>query len=231
MAFGTVQSIRKINDDAGEQRAGERGAEVTLRTSKQALSLVPVVLAIALGPVCATFAQAPVPSTAPSAAPSNEDYVLGVEDRLQISVWKEPDLLRTLSIRPDGKITFPLVGDIQASGRTAKQLTDELAKALERYIKEPVVTVSVEEINNFKVYIIGEVTVQGALTLRRRTRFLEAIALAGGLSQFADKSSVFLVRVENGKENRTRIDYKKVMSGEHPELNVYLKPGDMILVN
>jgi polysaccharide export outer membrane protein len=187
------------------------------------LPLVPFLLAIALAP----FA----PASAQNAPPSTEDYVLGVEDKLSIAVWKEPDLLRLLSIRPDGKITFPLVGDIQAAGRTPKQLTDDLAKSLERYIKEPVVTVSVEEINNFKVFVIGEVTLQGVLTLRRRTRLLEAIALSGGLTQFADKSSVILVRTENGKENRTRIDYRKVMSGEHPELNVYLKPGDTILVN
>ena len=193
------------------------------RSRHHTLSLVPFLLAIGLTPV--------VPASAQSAPPSTEDYVLGVEDKLSIAVWKEPDLLRLLSIRPDGKITFPLVGDIQAAGRTPKQLTDELAKALERYIKEPVVTVSVEEINNFKVFVVGEVTLQGALTLRRRTRLLEAIALSGGLTQFADKSNVILVRTEGGKENRTRIDYRKVMSGEHPELNVYLKPGDTILVN
>jgi polysaccharide export outer membrane protein len=162
---------------------------------------------------------------------ATEDYVLGVEDKLNISVWKEPDLVRSLSIRPDGKITFPLVGDIQAAGRTPKQLTDELAKSLERYIKEPVVTVAVEEINNFRVFVLGEVATQGVLTLRRRTRLLEAIALAGGLSQFADKSNVVLMRIEGTKEVRTRIDYRKVVSGDRPELNVSLKPGDIIVVN
>jgi polysaccharide export outer membrane protein len=166
------------------------------------------------------------------ASPTGSDeYVLGVEDRLSISVWKEPDLLSTLSVRPDGKITFPLVGDIQAAGRTAKQLTNDLAKALERYIKEPVVTVSVEEINSFKVFVLGEVAVQGVLTLRRRTRLLEAIALSGGMTQYAEKSNVVLIRFDAGKENRTRIDYRKAVSGERPELNVYLKPGDTIIVN
>lgn len=167
-----------------------------------------------------------------SSAPSgSEDYVLGVEDKLSISVWKELDLSKTLSVRPDGKITFPLVGDIQAAGRTAKQLTDDVAKALALYIKEPVVTVSVEEINNFKVFVLGEVATQGALTLRRRTRLLEAIALAGGMTQYADKSNVVLMRYDGGKEARTRIDYRKVVSGERPELNVFLKPGDTIIVN
>ena len=160
-----------------------------------------------------------------------EEYSLGVEDKLSISVWKELDMTKTVAIRPDGKITFPLVGDVQAAGRTARQLSEDLTRLLGRYIKEPVVTVVVEEINNFKVFVLGEVTTQGVLVLRRRTRLLEAIALAGGVSKFADKSDVVLMRFEDGKETRTRIDYRKVVSGERPELNVYLRPGDTVIVN
>ena len=164
--------------------------------------------------------------------PAAEEFVLGIEDKLSISVWKEPDLsIKSLSIRPDGKITFPLVGDAQAAGRTPRQLTQDLTKILGRFIKEPVVTVAVEEINNFKVFVLGEVGLQGALTLRRRTRLLEAIALSGGMTKFADKSNLLLLRFDDGKETRTRIDYRKVVSGEKPELNVYLKPGDTIIVN
>lgn len=166
-----------------------------------------------------------------NASAESQDYVLGVEDKLTISVWKEPDLLQKVSIRPDGKITFPLIGDVQAAGRTSKQLTDELAKSLGRFIKEPVVTVIVEEINSFKVFVLGEVATQGALTLRRSTRLLEAIALAGGLTTYADKSNVQLIRYDAGKESRSRIDYRKVVSGEKPELNVALRPGDTIIVN
>src|SRR4029077_19475845 len=160
-----------------------------------------------------------------------DEFVLGVEDKLSVSVWKEPDLTKTVAMRPDGKITFPLVGDVQAAGRTPRQLTADLTKLLGRFIKEPVVTVVVEEINNFKVFVLGEVSLQGALNLRRRTRLLEAIALSGGMSKFADKSNLLLLRFEDGKETRTRIDYRKVVSGEKPELNVYLKPGDTIIVN
>jgi polysaccharide export outer membrane protein len=174
----------------------------------------------------------PTRSFAQSVTPGAfEEYVLGIEDKLSVSVWKEPDLTKTVAIRPDGKITFPLVGDVQAAGRTARQLTDDLAKLLARFIKEPVVTVVVEEINNFKVFVLGEVTTQGALNLRRRTRLLEAIALSGGMSKFADKSNVLLLRFDEGKETRTRIDYRKVVSGDRPELNLYLKPGDTIIVN
>ena len=173
-----------------------------------------------------------LPARGEPAAPGVfDEYQLGVEDKLLISVWKETEPTKSVTIRPDGKITYPLVGDIQAAGRTARQLTDELAKQLARFIKEPVVTVVVEEINSFKVFVVGEVNTQGALSLKRRTRLLEAIASAGGLSHYADKSNVVLLRFEEGKETRTRIDYRKIVSGERPDMNVYLKPGDTIIVN
>lgn len=162
---------------------------------------------------------------------ASTDYVLGIEDKLSISVWKEPDLTRSVIIRPDGKVTCPLVGDIQAAGRNAKQLTADLTVALSRYIKEPVVTVIVEEINNFRIYVLGEVAKQGALVLHRKTRFLEAIALAGGLTQFANRSDLILIRYDDDKETRSKVDYRKILSGEKSELNVFLRPGDTIIVN
>jgi polysaccharide export outer membrane protein len=166
----------------------------------------------------------------PEAAPEGE-YVIGVEDKLSISVWREPDLTRTVTVRPDGKITFPLIGDIQAAGKSAQSLDEVITAQIARYIKEPVVTVTVEEINNFKVYVLGEVTKQEALLLRQRTRLLQALAIAGGLTQYADKSNVVLVREEGGREVRMRVDYRKLVSGERPELNHWLKPGDTIIVN
>lgn len=163
------------------------------------------------------------------AAAATADYVVGVEDQLSISVWKEPELTKTVNVRPDGKMTFPLVGDLQAAGKTPRQLSQALTESLARFIKEPIVTVTVEQINNFKVYVIGEVGAQGELTLKRRTRLLQAIALSGGLSPYASKTLV-VVREEGGREVRTEIDYRKVISGERPELNIYLKPGDTIIV-
>ena len=164
-----------------------------------------------------------------SATPS--DYVIGVEDRLTISVWREEGMTRTLSVRPDGKITFDLVGDVQAAGRTPRELDEEITTALAQVIRDPVVTVIVEEINSFKVFMIGEFASPGEQILRRRTRFLEAIALAGGLTAYADKSNVQVMREEGGKETRLRIDYKKVLSGDRPDLNIFLKPGDTIIAN
>lgn len=178
------------------------------------------------------------PLLAASAAPSEAkdgggppDYVLGVEDRLTIFVWREPDLTRMVTIRPDGKVTVPTVGEIQAAGRSPSQLGDDIAKALARYIKEPVVSVIVEEINNFKVSMIGEIASQGVLVLKRKTRLLEAIALSGGLTQFADKSNIVVVREEDGVEVRSRIDYRKIVNGERPELNIWLRPGDTVIFN
>ncbi len=177
--------------------------------------------------------------SAPQASPSevsaetrkqSADYKIGVEDRLRISVWREPDLDRTVIVRPDGKITVPLIGDCAAAGRTPAELSQQIAGALSRYIRDPIVTVTVEEINHFKVYVLGEVNQQGVLQLRRRTRLLEALALAGGLTQFADKSKLVVIRDEGGREQRIEVDYRKIVNGEQPELNIYLKPGDTILV-
>jgi polysaccharide export outer membrane protein len=159
------------------------------------------------------------------------EYELGVEDRLFISVWKEPDLTLTVTIRPDGRITVPLVGDLMAAGLSPTELSARLTAELGTYVKSPVVTVIVEGIENFKVYVLGEVGSQGMLTLRRRTRLLQAIAQSGGLTEFADKSNIILVREKYGQETRIPIDYRKLVSGKQPELNMYLQPGDTILVN
>jgi len=136
-----------------------------------------------------------------------------------------------VTVRPDGKIGFPLIGDVQAAGKSPRELDAEVTSALARFIKEPVVAVLVEEINHFKVFVLGEVHTQGQLVLRQPTRLLQALALAGGLTQYADKSNVVLVRTEDGRESRMRVDYRKLVTGDRPESNYDLKPGDTIIVN
>lgn len=172
----------------------------------------------------------PNPVMAQDQANSPKPYLLGVEDVLFISVWKEPELTLNVTVRPDGKISFPLVGDIQAAGRSATELGDGLKEKLAVYIREPVVTVLVEQINSFKVSVLGEVNAQGVLTLRSQTRFLEALALAGGLTEFADKNDILLIRVVDDREIRLEIDYKKLLGGSSPEMNIFLRPGDTIIV-
>lgn len=169
------------------------------------------------------------PSTPDADRPAPGSYVIGVEDVLTISVWGETGLTRKLTVRPDGKISFDLVGDVQAAGRTATELDAEITEGLRRFIQEPFVTVIVDEINSFKVYMVGEFVRQGELVLRRKTRLLEAIASSGGLTEFAKESNIQVVREEEGRETRLRIDYRKVLSGERPDLNIYLRPGDTVI--
>lgn len=180
----------------------------------------------------ALFLAVPAVRSQPAAdAAAPPEFVIGVEDRLSISVWREADLTRTVTVRPDGKITFPLIGDVLAAGKTPRDLDTEVTAAVARFIKEPVVTVIVEEINHFKVFVLGEVHTQGQLVLRQPTRLLQAIALSGGLTQYADKSNLVLVRTEESRETRMRVDYKKLVTGERPELNYDLRPGDTIIAN
>jgi polysaccharide export outer membrane protein len=184
--------------------------------------------ALLLAATCWLLAPAQRP-TPPQDAAAGADYLIGVEDVLSVSVWKEPELSRNVNVRPDGKITVPLIGDLQAAGKSPTQLATSITEGLARFVSEPIVTVTVEQINSFKVYMIGEIGKQGELALKRRTRLLQAIAMAGGLSPYASKNIV-VVRDEGGREVRTEIDYRKLLSGERPELNIYLKPGDTIIV-
>jgi polysaccharide export outer membrane protein len=178
----------------------------------------------------APLASVALAEQADSTVAAPNEYRIGISDKLRVSVWREEDVSLPVIVRPDGKITVPLVGDVLAAGRTATDITQEIAQALKKYIKEPIVTVIVEEINSNTIYVIGEVNRQGAIELQQRTRFLQAIAMAGGLTEFADKSRVVLLREENGREVVRELDFKKLIRGEAPEENVYLRPGDTIIV-
>jgi polysaccharide export outer membrane protein len=170
-------------------------------------------------------------ATEPTPTLDAPDYVIGVEDQIAVAVWNEPELTRSQTVRPDWKITVALLGDIQAAGRTPRQLDDQITESLKKWVNDPEVTVVVEAINSFKVFMIGEFGGQGELILKRRTRILEAIAMKGGLTPYADKSNIQVVREENGRETRLRIDYKKLLSGDRPDLNIYLRPGDVLIAN
>lgn len=175
--------------------------------------------------------SAPVVAAEAPHGPKVPEYTIGVEDQLQVLVWKEPELSLTVAVRPDGKITVPLIGDVQAAGRSSEQLAAEIKTALTEFVNSPVVTVIVGQINNFKVYVLGEVGSQGVLQLKSRTRLLQALAQMGGLSEFADKSNVILIREVNGAEVRIPIDYRKLVKGVPEAENIFVEPGDTILVN
>jgi len=182
----------------------------------------------------------PVSGGAPNAStakPANEmqaanmppDYVIGADDTLHISVWKEPDLTETLPVRPDGKISMPLLNDITAAGLTPLQLRDEITEKLKKYVSDPRVTVVVTGMNSRRIFVTGEVLHTGPMTLLPHMTMLQALAQAG-FTQFANPKATYLLRNENGKQVKLPFNYKEVVKGNHPEQNIELKPGDTIVV-
>ena len=158
------------------------------------------------------------------------DYKIGIQDRLSISVWGEDDLKMTVRVRPDGKITFPLVNDLKAAGMTPEEVRQEVTTRLSEFVRDPNVTVIVTEINSFKVYILGEVASQGTFTFTRPTRLLQAIANAGGFSGFS-KKQVTVLRDRGSSETRIDVNVKKLMAGDISHENFFLEPGDTLMVD
>ncbi len=157
-----------------------------------------------------------------------DEYVLGPGDVIQVVVWRNEHLSKTVPIRPDGKISLPLVDDLQAAGATPSQLKEMIAKGLRHYIDNPMVTVIVSEVNNYKVSVLGEVKKPGVYLLKGRTTVLEAISMAEGFTEFATTNNILLMKKAKGQ--RYRFDYRAFVSGENLDQNVYLDPGDTIIV-
>jgi len=182
-------------------------------------------------PSTASPAALPGPTPALGAtAPLSSEYVIGPGDVLQISVWKNETLSRVLPVRPDGKISMPLLHDVQAAGLTAMQLRDKIAVALAEFLPNPEVSVSVNEVRSMRVSVLGEVQKPGVLELRGATTILEAIALAGGFRDFASPSKITVIRTNGGKTERIRFNYNRAVSNSSDEQNIMLKPGDVIVV-
>ena len=166
---------------------------------------------------------------------AGSDYVIGADDTLQISVWKEPDLTESLPVRPDGKISLPLLNDIPAAGLTPMQLKDSITEKLRKYIADPRVTVVVTATairvspDGSRVFVTGEVLHTGAMPLLPNMTILQALS-AAGFTQFANLKNVYLLRSENGRQVKLPFNYKDVVKGNHPEQNIALKPGDTVVV-
>ncbi len=160
-------------------------------------------------------------------APS--DYVIGADDTLRISVWKEPDLSEILPVRPDGKISMPLLNDIPAAGLTPLQLKDSITEKLKKFIADPRVTVVVTAMNSQRVFVSGEVLHSGPIPLLPHMTVLQALSQAG-FNQFANLKGIYLLRTENGKQEKIPFNYKEVIKGNRPEQNIMLKPGDTVVV-
>jgi polysaccharide export outer membrane protein len=169
------------------------------------------------------------PSDVPQSSNVPSDYVIGADDTLHIFVWKEPDLSETLPVRPDGKISMPLLNDIAAAGLTPSQLRDEITEKLKKYVSDPRVTVVVTGTSSRRIFATGEVLHTGPMTLLPHMTMLQALAQAG-FTQFANVKAVYLLRNENGRQMKIPFNYKEVVKGKHPEQNIELRPGDTIVV-
>jgi polysaccharide biosynthesis/export protein len=161
---------------------------------------------------------------------NDAEYKIGPQDLLRIDVWKEPEITRTVPVRPDGKISLPLLNDVQAAGLTPMELSAVIGDGLKKYITNPQVTVTVSEINSRRVYVSGEVVRAGAFPLLPNMTVLQALSSSGGFSQFAKLKGIYVLRVEEGKQVKHPFNYKDVVSGKAPEQNILLQPGDVIVV-
>lgn len=163
-------------------------------------------------------------------ATDDPNYVIGPEDELIISVWKEPDISRTVPVRPDGKISLALLNDVQATGRTPMQLGSDITEKLKSFISEPQVTIIVTKINSQRVFVVGEVQRTGSYTLLPNMSAVDAISSAGGFTPFAKRTKIYILRKESGKITSIPFNYKEVVKKRKPDQDVILKPGDRIVV-
>jgi polysaccharide export outer membrane protein len=158
------------------------------------------------------------------------DYRIGPEDELFISVWKEPELQRKVLVRPDGGISFPLAGDIQVAGKTVKEVQDELSKRIQKYIPDAVVTVTVDKVSGYTIFVLGKVKNPGQYELGRYVDVIQALTLAGGVTTFADENDIKVIRRVNGKPVVFPFDYSAIKRGHNLEQNITLQSGDVVVV-
>jgi len=158
------------------------------------------------------------------------NYLIGPGDVLEIAEWKNPDLTKTVVVLPDGKITFPLLGEVTVAGKTAGQLTREITQALKPYVPAPNVSVVIQQVNSLMIYVIGKVNKPGRFVVNSDINVLQALAMAGGLNSFADRDKITVFRTSGKKTQMASFDYDEVSEGKHLEQNIVLKRGDVVVV-
>jgi polysaccharide export outer membrane protein len=164
---------------------------------------------------------------------SSDDYQLGPEDVLEVLVWKNADLSKVVTVRPDGRISLPLIGDVAAAGFTASQVQEEITKRLTDFYQElPQVSLIVQQANSYVIYILGQVERPGQYSVKRGTTFLQGIALAGGFTPFAATNDVLVLRNGHGdhQQRAAKIRYGDILAGKYQENNILLKSGDTIII-
>ena len=194
-----------------------------------------VLLLIALTPVPILAAEKAPPAPAPGAeatlgATAEPDYRIGPGDQLSIEVWKNTDLARLVAVLPDGKVAFPMVGEVVAAGKTVAQLQKEIEGKLALYVKDAVLTVEVRQVNSMQVYVLGRVRTPGRIILTSNIDVLQAMAAAGGPDQFAKLSKIKVFRREGRKTLIIPFDYDDVIAGKNLESNILLQRGDVVVV-
>jgi len=194
----------------------------------RSLAFLAFLFAFASASLAADAPQQPKKEAATAVHP---DYVVGAEDVLDISVWKNADLSRVVTVRPDGMISLPLIGDIKTSGLTPEQLKSAIEKKLREYSETAVVSVIVQTVNSYKIYMVGQVQTPGTLQLKSKTTVLQAIAMAGGLTPFAAKNKIVIIRKKTGGagEEKIRVRFNDLVYDDEDK-NPVLKPGDTIFV-
>jgi polysaccharide export outer membrane protein len=195
------------------------------------VALAPFVLGAktAAPPAAPPPAQPAVGETVSTQAP----YVIGIGDTIGIHIWRDPDLTRDgIVVRPDGRISLPLVGDVQAAGITPPALSAMVTERMKEFITDPHVTVIIEKINSYRIYVLGHVLKSGEYTFQQPTRLAEALATAGGFDQFADLNHIVVLssRGGGGGQARIEIDFKRIVSGSRLDDNIFLRPGDTVIV-
>jgi len=188
--------------------------------------------------VCAQGATEPAdPDAKPTlggpntVATTDDSFVIGAGDILAINVWKEPEISRAIPVRSDGKVSLPLVGELQASGETPRQLQAALKDKLQNFISDPDVTVIVQEVRSQRFNILGQVVKPGSYLLTNTTTVLDAIALAGGFRDFAKKKSIYVLRAKtDGTQTRIPFNYNAVIKGDSPSQNIRLEPRDTLVI-
>ena len=166
----------------------------------------------------------------PAGVPTTPDYVIGPDDVLTVIVWRDKDMSGEVAVRPDGKISLPLVNDVQAAGLTPDQLRAQVTEAMTKFVEEPNVTVVVKAINSRKIFVTGQVGKPGPYPLMGTMSVMQALSLAGGVLEYADTENISILRNAGGKQDSFRFNYKEVTKRKNLKQNIELKPGDTIVV-
>jgi len=187
-------------------------------------------LLILLLSACAGTATTQSDMSSDLESPGSNSYVIGPGDLLRVSVWKEEGMQQEVLVKPDGGISFPLIGEIMAGGKTTDELKQSMVSKLTQYIPNPVITVSVLQSNSNKIYVVGKVNRPGEFVTTSYTDVLQALSLAGGLTPFADSDEIKIIRRTNGSRQIFQFDYDDVISGDRMDMNIILKAGDTVVI-